>query len=128
MSGTFIFKLKIKNQARQYFGQVRISEFTMNITIQIKAGGGLTRSASAKYKQESFGNNNSSTMGSTRIDLYKSLPEMKCTDFLASFIKMFNISIFDASPSDDKLFWLTPNDLLVPNKTTLKKKLIILIL
>ena len=68
------------------------------------------------YRQSSLNNLNSNTMGSTRIDLYKSIPETKCYDFLNSFIKMFNLSIFDASPNDDRLFWLTPNDLLATNK------------
>jgi len=120
LSGTFIFKLKIKPTSPIFWTSSDIGIY--NTYYDSNAGGGSTRSASADYKQESFGNNNSATMGGTRIDLYKSLPEMKCTDFLASFIKMFNISIFDASPSDDKLFWLTPNDLLIPNKSYSKKE------
>lgn len=120
LSGTFIFKVKIKPTSPIFWTSSDIGIY--NTYYDPNAGGGSTRSASADYKQESFGNNNSGTMGGTRIDLYKSLPEMKCTDFLASFIKMFNISIFDASPSNDKLFWLTPNDLLIPNKNYSKKE------
>lgn len=120
LGDTFIFKLKIKPSSPIFWTSSGIGIY--NSYYDSNAGGGSTRSASADYKQESFGNNNSATMGGTRIDLYKSIPEMKCTDFLASFIKMFNISIFDASPSDDKLFWLTPNDLLVPNKNYSKKE------
>jgi len=86
------------------------------------AGGGSTGSAWASYKQESFGNNNNSVMGGSQMNLYTAIPEMKCVDFLSSFIKIFNISIFDASPSDDKLFWLTPKDLLVSNKPYSKKE------
>ena len=73
------------------------------------------------WKQSSENNNNSSTMGGTKIDFFKALPEMKCTDFLISFIKLFNISILDASPNNDKLFWLTQKDLLEQNKPYSKK-------
>lgn len=120
LSGTFIFKVKVKPTSPILWTGSDIGIY--NEYYDHNAGGGSTRSAWASYKQESLNNNNSSTMGGTRIDLYKSMPEMKCTDFLASFIKMFNISIFDASPSDDKLFWLTPNDLLIQNKSYSKKE------
>jgi len=75
---------------------------------------------SASYKQSSV-NDNSFSMGGTKIDLYKSIPETKCVDFLNSFLKTFNISIFDASPNDDRLYWLTPNDLLSENKEYSKR-------
>jgi hypothetical protein len=120
LSGTFIFKVKVKPTSPILWTSSDIGIY--NGYYDHNAGGGSTRSAWASYKQESLGNNNSSTMGGTRIDLYKSLPDMKCTDFLASFVKMFNISIFDASPSNDKLFWLTPNDLLIANKSYSKKE------
>jgi hypothetical protein len=50
------------------------------------------------------------------------LPKIKCFDFLFSFFKTFNISVFDASPNNDKLFWLTPQDLLIPNQEFSKKE------
>lgn len=86
------------------------------------AGGGSTGSAWASYKQESLNNNNALTMGASKIDLFKSLPETKCSDFLMSFFKTFNISVFDSSPNDEKLFWLTPKDLEASNKEYSKKE------
>jgi hypothetical protein len=74
-----------------------------------------------KFQYLSATNNNSSASGGGVIDLFKSIPEMKCTDFLNNFFKTFNISVFDASPGDDKLFWLTPNDLLTGNTNYAKK-------
>lgn len=68
------------------------------------------------FRQSSLNNNNSISMGGTNIDLYKAIPETKCVDFLNSSIKTFNISIFDVSPNDDKLYWLNRIDLLAENK------------
>ena len=65
----------------------------------------------ATYFYESATNNNSVDVLSTNIDLFKSLPEIKCVEFLSSFFKAFNISVFDTSPNDDNLFWLTPSDI-----------------
>jgi hypothetical protein len=64
----------------------------------------------ATYYYESKTNNNSLDAAGTNIDLFKSLPEIKTVDFLSSF-KAFNISVFDTSPNDENLFWLTPSDI-----------------
>jgi hypothetical protein len=53
----------------------------------------------ATYFYRSLTNNNSSDVASTNIDLFKSLPDIKCVDFLSSFFKAFNISVFDTSPN-----------------------------
>ena len=60
--------------------------------------------------QESNVNNNAVESGAGAIDLIKSLPNTKVIDFLNSFIKAFNLSIYDTSPDDNKLYWLTPKD------------------
>lgn len=65
----------------------------------------------ATYGYKSAINNNSVDVSGTNIDLIKSLPEIKCVDFLSSFFKAFNISVFDTSPNDENLFWLTPSDI-----------------
>jgi len=65
----------------------------------------------ATYYYVSNVNNNSQDVSSTNIDIMKSLPDVKCVDFLSSFFKAFNISIFDTSPNDENLFWLTPSDI-----------------
>jgi hypothetical protein len=63
-----------------------------------------------------YTNNNSSDVASTNIDLFKSLPDIKCVDFLSSFFKAFNISVFD-SPNNEDLFWLTPSDIETEEQT-----------
>jgi hypothetical protein len=65
----------------------------------------------ATYYFESKINNNSSEVSATNIDIFKSLPDVKCVDFLSSFFKAFNISVFDTSPNNEDLFWLTPSDI-----------------
>jgi len=67
-------------------------------------------------------NNNSSTMGFNKINLYKSIPNIKVFDFLTSFLKMFNISIFESNPEDGKLYFLTPKDINAENKIYSKKE------
>lgn len=55
-------------------------------------------------------NNNADIVGLNKIDLIKTLPDIKVIDFLTSYFKLFNISIFDSSPNDENLFFLTPQD------------------
>ena len=61
-------------------------------------------------------NNNFALMGGSKIDLIKSLPEVKVIDFLTSFLKSFNIAILDVNPDDDSLFFFTPQDILENKK------------
>lgn len=77
----------------------------------------------ATYYQEITQNNNSNDVGGANIDLFASLPEIKVIDFLTSYFKTFNISVFDTSPDDDNLFWLTPSDINTTNKTYSKATL-----
>ena len=56
-------------------------------------------------------NYNSTLVGASEIDLMKALPKMKVIDFLTSYLKTFNLSIYDSSPNDDNLFFLTPKDI-----------------
>lgn len=65
----------------------------------------------AWYYYESLNNNNSALVYTDKIDLFKSLPKIKVADFLLSHFKAFNISIFNTSPNDSKLYWLTPEDI-----------------
>jgi hypothetical protein len=55
-------------------------------------------------------------MGGSKIDLIKSLPEVKVIDFLTSYLKAFNIAILDVNPDDDSLFFFTPQDILENKK------------
>lgn len=64
----------------------------------------------ATYVYASYLNNNSDLMFGTKIDLFKSLPPIKVIDLLNSYLKTFNINIFDTSPNNDKLYFLTPED------------------
>jgi hypothetical protein len=83
----------------------------------------VTQSLFATIKQESNINQNALDSGAGKIDLIQTLPNTKVIDFLNSFIKSFNISIYDTSPNDNKLYFLTPSDVettgLVYSKATL---------
>lgn len=56
-------------------------------------------------------NYNSLQTGSFKVDLIKSLPDMKIIDFITSYFKMFNISIYDSSPNTEDLYFLTTKDI-----------------
>lgn len=73
--------------------------------------GGFSGKEYATYGYEYLRNNNSADVSGTNIDLLKSLPSTKVVDFLSSFFKAFNISVFDTSPNDENLYWLTPYDI-----------------
>jgi hypothetical protein len=73
--------------------------------------GFFNREDRATYSYESLSNANSESGNSSSIDIIKSLPELKVFDFLNSYFKMFNISVFDTSPNDNILHWLTPEDI-----------------
>lgn len=64
----------------------------------------------ATYEYRSQINNNSNLMNTSQIDLLKSLPEIKVIDFLTSYFKTFNVSIFESEPDSEKLYWLNPTD------------------
>ena len=73
------------------------------------------RTASRRIQKIST-NNNSTSMGMSKIDLFKSLPDLKVIDFLTSFFKTFNISVFESAPDDGRLYWLTTKDIKAENK------------
>ena len=56
-------------------------------------------------------NLNSADTALNHYDLIKGLPKVKVIDFLTSLLKTFNISIFDSSINDDKLDFLTLEDI-----------------
>jgi hypothetical protein len=72
--------------------------------------GAFSRRVYATYANESKPNDNSADVSGTAVDLFRSLPEIKVVDFLTSYFKLFNLSVFDTSPKDDRLYWLTPGD------------------
>lgn len=84
------------------------SEFRINYKAITIAGIVI---AKATYAYRSDINNNSVLMNATDVDLIKSLPEMKVIDFLTSYFKTFNISVFETAPDSDKLYWLNPKDI-----------------
>jgi hypothetical protein len=73
--------------------------------------GWLNSTEYATYRKTSTPNNTSSLVRGTQVDLFKSLPKIKITDFLTSYFKIFNTSVIDTSPTDDRLYWLTPEDI-----------------
>lgn len=66
--------------------------------------------------------NNSTVTGLNGFDLFKTLPNFKVIDFLTSFFKTFNISVFDVSPNDENLYWLTNKDIESYNNDFSKKE------
>ena len=114
----FRYKIKIKTSSPITFTS---SDCKIEYGFYDGKFGPFNSTSYGDYRQSSLNNNNSSSMNLTKIDLFKSLPSVKVVDFLISFFKIFNISVFDASPNDDKLFWITPQDLLVDNKSYSKK-------
>lgn len=77
----------------------------------------------ATYQYQSLVNNNAVDILATNIDLFKTLPSIKVIDFLTSYFKMFNISVFDTSPNDENLYWLTPEDVQTSKKAYSKSVL-----
>lgn len=83
-------------------------EFIMEYSGVKTTGGGII------YKGwQSLTNDNFSSFKTnvSKINLLKALPKMKVADFLTSFFKMFNISVFDNDPTNDNLQMLTPTDI-----------------
>ena len=117
----FIFFIKLKSDNPIIWNN---SEVKIEHKYYDGKRGIFNKTVYAHYRQQMLSNNNSAQMSLSNIDLYKSIPETKCTDFLLSFFKTFNISIFEASPNDERLYWLTPQDLKTTNKEYSKKKLI----
>jgi len=93
------------------------ADYTINFRYYDGKTGLFSGKEYATYFYQSKFNNNSADVSSTNIDLFKSLPEMKCVDFLSSFFKAFNISVFDTSPNNENLFWLTPSDIQTVGQT-----------
>lgn len=120
LSGTLVFSIEITPKQISSWSNMDI--YTIQEYYHTYIFAGFRSVERRKWKYNSAANNNALASGGGVIDLFKSLPKIKCADFLNSFFKTFNMSVFDASPNDDKLFWLTPQDLLVPNKNYSKKE------
>lgn len=54
---------------------------------------------------------NSNTTGLSLVNIFKAFPDVKVIDFLNSFLKGFNISIFDNSPTNENLLFLNQTDI-----------------
>lgn len=112
VNNEFKFKAKVKSNVPISFSNSTAElHYLVNFFIYGKR--------SAKHEST---NNNSSTMGFNKINLYKSIPDIKAVDFLTSFLKMFNISIFESDPADGKLYFLTPKDINAENEKYSKKE------
>jgi hypothetical protein len=112
---SFFFNIKVKSNVPIVWNLAQVELFyKLNRRIQVQETNGNTFLTN-KFLQ--FTNdNNSSRMGMSKIDLFKSLPDLKIVDFLTSFFKTFNISVFESAPDDGRLYWLTPKDIEAENK------------
>jgi len=112
------FKYKFSNPTTWNF-----TNFEFNFSYYDGKYGPFNSKRYATYFYTSQNNDNSLNLSSTSVDLIKSLPPTKIIDFINSMIKSFNISIYDTSPNNNKLYWLIPTDVntngLVYSKTTL---------
>lgn len=63
----------------------------------------------------------SSLLGGNNLNLINALPKIKCTDFLKSFFKMFNIAVVPTGKNDQSMYWLTPSDIQEVNKPYSKR-------
>ncbi len=113
IEGTNNFNVTIPSS---YFIENEFEYFTFMTfsqpTTWSSTAGRVRMTSGISFTNQSFSYNyNSNLMGASNIDLIKSLPNMKVIDFLTSYLKIFNMSIYDVSPSDDDLFFLTQKDI-----------------
>lgn len=102
-AGEMKFYILIKTNVPISWGYMRILQNQLY-------GGDNTDRDGCRFGRNIY-SNNSSLMNLSKLDLIKSLPKTKAVDFLTSFFKHFNISVFDTSPNNNKLYWLTPEDI-----------------
>jgi len=77
----------------------------------IFASGGFQRYNFDFYQYENGNTYFASNNSFATINVFKALPNMKVIDFLTSLIKTFNLAIYDSSPDNDNLFFLTPSNI-----------------
>ena len=113
-NGSNVYVMKIptylfSSNELEFYTYIRFSKPT---TWRYNASRVLYRRTGFGDKISSYSNNYTSNLtGCAKVDLIKSLPNTKVIDFLTSFFKTFNISIYDSSPTDENLFFLTPQDI-----------------
>ena len=59
--------------------------------------------------------------GGNFLNLISALPKMKCTDFLKSFFKTFNISVITTGKQDQSMYWVTDANIAENNKEYSKR-------
>jgi len=114
LNDTFYIENEIEFQCYAQFNQPTTwtnCEYKVEFRYYDGKTGFLNSKEYATYGYSSTPNNNSIDLGAQKVDLIKSLPKTKVVDFLQSYFKMFNISVFDTSPNNENLFWLTPEDI-----------------
>lgn len=115
ISNSFDFKIKVFSDNPITWSRSVIHSYYRVVHNWNSTNPFVNRYFFATYGYESICNN-SSTMNMSSIDLLKSVPDIKITDFLTSFFKTFNLSVFETSPDDGRLYWLTPKDIKAENK------------
>lgn len=103
----------------EFFVYFRVSKpiFWKSMDTRIFYRAPFTSPSLATTATSSYTNSiNSDATGCHLANLITSLPNVKVIDFLTSFLKTFNLSIYDSSPSDENLLFLSPEDIETPNK------------
>lgn len=119
LSNEISFKLKINSESPVVWSS---SDVLLEYGYRDGKYGPFNSSSFGSYRQSNLNNNNSDNTGLSKLNLFKSIPETKCVDFLDSFFKVFNISIFDTAPDSEELYWLTPRDISTQGNIYSKKE------
>lgn len=75
----------------------------------------------ASFSATALNYTTASELGGGKLNLITTLPKMKCTDFLKSFFKMFNISVISTGLSDQSMYWVTPENIKEVNQPYSKR-------
>ncbi len=85
-------------------------------------GSGLfARVTRVKFQTSAQNTTLAAALGGSQLNLISILPKMKCTDFLRSFFKTFNISVISTGLNDQSMYWLTPDNIDEVNKPYSKR-------
>jgi hypothetical protein len=86
-----------------------------------RGSGIFGRVTRVKFQSSATNSTLASQLGGNQLNLITILPKMKCTDFLRSFFKTFNISVISTGLNDQSMYWLTPDNINEANKPYSKR-------
>lgn len=105
----FVVEFQMDSYCRFDSVEVRLAQF-----VNIPGGFGETILGTLYHRAEHnypSGVGGLSTYNRFQVDLIAALPNTSVLDFITSYLKTFNVRIYDTSPNDNRLFWLSPFDI-----------------